>query len=92
MKTSRPRLSDRRRQILARIEGRRPNWNSHVRRLNSTVQAWAGTPRSLLHAFLAGMVTDQMLATVRYRMLMMTIYRPLMRLMPLLFQARRFLS
>ncbi|MGY6587437.1 MAG: hypothetical protein ACXIUB_04025 [Wenzhouxiangella sp.] len=91
MTNHRLRLSDRRRQILARMEGRRPRWNAHVNRLSGTVAAWVGTPRSLLHAFLAGLVADQLLATMRYRMAVMTIYRPLVRLLPLLSQARRLL-
>ena len=87
-------LQGRRRLILARIEGRHRQWHTHADRLAGTVHAWAGSPRSLLHAFLAGLVTDQLLATLRYRMMLTNALRPAARLLPLLTQAlsqsRRF--
>ncbi|MGY6631446.1 MAG: hypothetical protein ACXIUL_10610 [Wenzhouxiangella sp.] len=89
MNPAEPGLKQRRQQILARIEERRAGWNAHAGRLTVTFHRWAGTPRSLLQAFLAGLVTDQLLATARYRLVVMQAYRPLARLMPLLVQLAR---
>lgn len=52
-------LSRQRREIVDRIAGRRHSIGQRRNRLKRQVDAYLGTPRSVVHSFLAGFLMDQ---------------------------------
>jgi hypothetical protein len=64
MTPSRGSLSNQRRAVQDRIHERRELFRSQRSHLAQRIDAWMGTPRSLVQAFLAGFLADQARALV----------------------------
>ncbi len=70
-------LLKRRAEAMHRIEYQRGVCSSQYRQFTASTKKWAGSPQSIVQAFLAGIVMDQTLAILRYPMRAQSIVRPL---------------
>jgi hypothetical protein len=84
-------LERRRQDSLLRIRQQRIEANRQYKLFLVRGRAWAGSPKSLLQAFLAGIVFDHGLALLRYRILATGFFRPISGLARTLMKASRFL-
>lgn len=84
-----PSLMSRRRRCLQRLETQRRNLAGQYQDLMGSTRAWAGSPRSLVQAFLLGILTDQTLAFMRYQVLAASLVRPLSGLMQTVARANK---
>ena len=82
-------LMSRRRRCLQRLETQRRNLAGQYQGLVGSTRAWAGSPRSLVQAFLLGILSDQALAFMRYQVLAVSLTRPLSGLMQILSRANK---
>ena len=79
----------RRRRCLQRLETQRRNLAGQYQALVGSTRAWAGSPRSLVQAFVLGIVTDQALTFMRYQVLAASLTRPLSGLMQTVARANK---
>lgn len=84
-----PSLMNRRRRCLRRLETQRRNLAEQYHGLVGSTRAWAASPRSLVQAFLLGILTDQTLAFMRYQVLAASLIRPFSGLMQAVVRANK---